>query len=544
MRGRPEAAGALRETAGLALPALAPLGRRPAAILAYGRLAVSLRAPAASGRAAARALADGEGAGVRDQLKRLTAESVVYGLGQVGGRAVQLLLVPILTRALAPGAFGVSELVFAYAQTAVLVLVFGMDGALARFFYQEPDREARIRMISTSLLFRLAVSVSAALVVGLAAAPLAGQLIGGEVYRKYLLVGAISLPFTLLVMFSNDVLRVTFQPWKFIVLNLTQTALVGTLSLVLVLRYHLGVIGVLYGRLGGDAVSALLGLVLIRHALRPRFSRATLRRMLSYGIPSVPAAFGFAAIAGLDRYMMQRTRSLEELAVYAVAMKFFAVVTMGASAFQLAYGPFAYARAGSPESPKLFARVLGAYVGLGTIGAFAVGVFAPEALRVLVPASYHGAAAPAALLVFAAVALGAYTVTSIGIGLALKTGLLGLCAGGGALVAGVFQLLLTPRYGAVGAAAATGLGYVAVALITYAVSQRVHPLPYRGRRLAVLFVCAASTCVVVQRVAPGGTAGVAVKVAALLAIAGLTVALRVWTDSGAVARGAGQATDA
>ena len=62
--------------------------------------------------------------------KQLSAESLVYGLGQVSGRAVQLLLVPVLTRVLARGEYGVSDLVFAYLQTAVLVLVFGMDGAL------------------------------------------------------------------------------------------------------------------------------------------------------------------------------------------------------------------------------------------------------------------------------------------------------------------------------------------------------------------------------------------------------------------------------
>ena len=36
----------------------------------------------------------------------------------------------------------------------------------------------------------------------------------------------LALPFTLLVLFANDVLRVTFQPWKFIVLNLCQTVTV------------------------------------------------------------------------------------------------------------------------------------------------------------------------------------------------------------------------------------------------------------------------------------------------------------------------------
>ena len=43
---------------------------------------------------------------MREALKRLTGESLVYGLGQVSGRAVQLLLVPILTRILAPGLSG------------------------------------------------------------------------------------------------------------------------------------------------------------------------------------------------------------------------------------------------------------------------------------------------------------------------------------------------------------------------------------------------------------------------------------------------------
>ena len=37
---------------------------------------------------------------LRDSLKKLSAESLVYGLGQVSGRAVNLLLVPVLTRAL------------------------------------------------------------------------------------------------------------------------------------------------------------------------------------------------------------------------------------------------------------------------------------------------------------------------------------------------------------------------------------------------------------------------------------------------------------
>ena len=58
-------------------------------------------------------------------------------------------------------------------------------------------------------------------------------------------------------------------------------------------------------------------------------------------------------------------------------MKFFAVITMGVSAFNLAFGPFAYARAQDPDAPKLYARVFTLYVAIVTLGALLVGVFAP-----------------------------------------------------------------------------------------------------------------------------------------------------------------------
>src|SRR5262245_19031656 len=175
---------------------------------------------------------------------------------------------------------------------------------------------------------------------------------------------------------------------------------------------------------------------------------------------------------------MQKTRSLEELAVYAVALKFFAVVTIAASAFQLAYGPFAYARAQTREAPRLYARVFAAYMAVGSFGALLVSMFTPDVLAVLVPRQYQGAALPALWLAFAAVCLGAYTVASIGIGLALRTSLLGWCAGGAALFAIGAQALLTPRFGAPGAGAATFLGYAAAGYLTYRVAQRVRPMPF------------------------------------------------------------------
>ncbi|HTM57222.1 MAG TPA: oligosaccharide flippase family protein [Candidatus Udaeobacter sp.] len=453
---------------------------------------------------------------MREALKKLSGESLIYGFGQVSGRAVQLLLVPVLTRALTRGAYGVSELVVAYSQTAILVLVLGMDGALARFFYHEPDREARIRMVSSSLFFRLVTSVVIALGLALLSPWLAQGLFGSVAYRKYLLIGVATLPLTLLWLFANDVLRVTFQPWKFILLNVCQTVTAGGVALWLVLGRHLGVVGVLYGKLAADGLCAVLGLVLLRHSIRPRFNGEALKKMLAYGLPMVPGAFAFGLITSIDRFALQRIRSLEEVAVYAVAMKFFALVTIAISAFQLAYGPFAFARAAAPDSPALFARVFSLYAGVAALGALVVTCFVPEALHLLVPSAYWGAALPAAFLIFAAVIQGAYTISSIGVALALRTAWLSWTATAAALIAIAGQFAFTPRFGAPGAAAATFLGYATSAILTYRLAQRVHPLPYHGHRIWLTMALAMGAGVAAQVLIAPGWPGAAIKIAVIL----------------------------
>ena len=463
---------------------------------------------------------------MREGLKRLTAESLVYGLGQVSGRAVQLLLVPILTRVLARDVYGVGDLVLAYSQFAVMFLVFGMDGALVRFFYQEPDREARRRMVATSLVFRVVLSIAAAAFLGWLAGPLAPAVMGSPAYRKYLAIGAMTLPFTLLTLFANDVLRVTFQPWKFISLNLVQTVVTAAVSLWLVLERHLGVAGVLYGKLAGDAAGAALGLLLVRHSIAPAFDGAVLRRMLRFGAPLVPAALAYGVVGAADRFFLQRTHGLEAVGVYAVAVKFFAVAMMGVSAFSLAFFPFAHARAQSPESPRLFARVFSLYGAVASFLALLVSAFAPEIVAWVVPPEYHDAAKPALMLTFAAVAYGAYYVACLGIQLSLKTAWLGGTAAAAAAVAVVANLVLVPRGGVLAAAEATLLGNVTLAVTTYVVAQSIHRLPFRGAMVAFLFAVALGLAIAAQH-AHSTVGGWALKLTAAAGFAGLAIAMGV-----------------
>ena len=369
----------------------------------------------------------------------------------------------------------------------------GTDSALSRFYYEAGDAERQRTLVGTLALWRAGLAL---LIAGLlwAFAPFLSRVIlASPDYAKYVRITAWSLPFTVFVYFENDVLRTTFQPWKFFALNVVNTLAVAGVSILFVVVLKRDVSGVLYGRLAGDGLSALVGLVLIRHAFALRFDRPLLSRLLAFSLPLIPAAVAYWAISYADRWVLVHYTNLTLVGVYALAVKLSMVMVLGTSAFQLAWGPFAFEHARDPESGHTFSRVLTLYTAVASSLALAIGLFAPEFLAILAPASYHGAAAPGGLLVFGVVALGGYSLAGMGANLAFRTELTAWCSGAAAVITIGLALALVRSYGALGVATATLVGFASSTALLYMASQRVHPLPYRGLRALFLFALAVLT---------------------------------------------------
>jgi len=423
-------------------------------------------------------------------LRKLTGQSVVYGIGQAAARAVQVVLVPVFTHAFAPAEYGVIEMVGVVTWIATFLVVAGTDAALARLFYEPENAFGRQTMVSTLGMWRAGIALTIAALLFALAPFLSQEVLRSPDYVKYVRIAAASLPFTVFVFFQNDVLRVTFQPLKFILLNVVETALVAGLSILFVVGMHREVAGVFYGRLIGDGLAALFGFVLIRHSLVPRFDRAMLASALRFGLPLVPAGIAFWAISFVDRTILARYADLTAVGVYAVAVRLGTLMMFGISAFQLAWGPFAYSHEHDPNAKGLFARVFTLYAASASGIALALGLFAHELLSVLVPASYEGAATPGALLVFGVVAFGGYTVAGLGSNLAKQPRNQSIAAVVAAVVTVALALALVVPYKLVGVAVATLAGFLSSTILLYVLSQRAYPIPYRGLRALFLFALA------------------------------------------------------
>jgi len=250
-----------------------------------------------------------------------------------------------------------------------------------------------------------------------------------------------------------------------------------------------------------------------------------LARLLAFAAPLIPASVAFWAINYADRWVLVHYTNLTIVGVYAVSVKISMLMLLGISAFQLAWGPFAYAHARDPEAARTFSRVLTLYVGAAAFLALALGLFAPEVLAWLVPPAYHGAAAPGALLAFGVVAFGGYSIAGMGANLAYRTDLTAWCAVAAAVITIALALALVRPFGALGVASATLVGFASSATLLYVGSQRVFHVPFRGLRalflfaLAILLWASAAWCAHVLEAAGRYPLGLGVRILALTAFA-------------------------
>jgi O-antigen/teichoic acid export membrane protein len=453
----------------------------------------------------------------RDEARRFGAQALVYLLPNLLVRGVTFLLTPLYTRAMRPEDFAV----VAVANTLTTVLSLGLGcalyGCVPRLFVERADEAARRRLFGSLLLFSLAVPT--ALTAALHAAGAAGWL---DVFATVRFVPHLRLAlwtalFGVFAPLPTSIYMAREQPGKVAALNAAAALLQVALTLLFVAALRQGALGVLRANLASGAATAALSIALVARMSTLRVSWPLLRAALAFSLPLVPHLAANWALSVSDRLVLERYVSKDELGRYSLGYLFSLVVSLVASAVTNALGPMANRQLKdprlAPNVPPLGTYALAAIVAVG----LAVALVAREAVALLAPPSYHGAARFVPWVVLGAVFQGVYFVWSTGTWFSMRTGAIPLVTFASAGLNVAINLLLVPRHGALVAAVSTAVAYAAGALLHGALAQRLYPIPWEYRRWGLLLGVGAGCYATGRLLAPAALApALAVKAALVL----------------------------
>jgi O-antigen/teichoic acid export membrane protein len=423
-----------------------------------------------------------------EHLRRLSSQTLIYGLGDAVTRVAALILLPIYTRFLTPDDYGKFAVVTLFATIVALILDFGQRTAFFRFYFESDNPDARRRLTGTVLLFLLPAAAAILLPLILFFDRLAPSLVRDTSLAPLIQIALIGTFFDVGSAIPFAIFRAKQYAAKYAALSFIRFAISVALNITAIVVLHWGVVGLVYANLITSALFFLICLVLTTRDIEWTIDSSLLKQLLRFGLPLIPAGLAYWALNLSDRFFLQKYADLSQVGLYAVSYSIAAVLHMIMGWFNTAYAPYCYSIAKDPGARTVYARVMLYSLTLLTLVGLSLSIFAREALTLLTPPAYHAAAGVVPLIILAYLFYEVYYLFSFGFDLTKKTGYAPFMVGAAALVNLCLNLILIPRFGMLGAAIATVVSYMLLPIIEYPIVRRLYPVPYQWGRLCKLFL--------------------------------------------------------
>ena len=423
---------------------------------------------------------------MKSKLKRLTSDSLVYGLSNTVSKFLGVFLIPIYTRIFAPSDYGIIDLTQLSIVIMVILLTCGFDSAIFRFSYETEDKEEQKTIISTILLSVFIMGISISLFGLFFAKNISYILFNSSEYYLVIAVGLFQIPVTLITGFIYRVLRLRFKAKWYAGISIFGLLVTITLTIYLVVILRIGVIGVFIAKIIGDFLQTIIGFIVSynNYTLKVDFNR--LKDFFSFGLPLVPAGLSQWSLQYVNRYILLFFTNLTSVGIYAVGYKISSVMMILTAAFQLAWSPFAFSILKEPDAKETYAKVFKYFLILTTAVAAFMTTYATEIILIVATPDYKEASVLIGLLTLCILTIGSYYILCIGSTIEKKTLNITKSLLTGTIINIIAGVTLIPVVGIVGCAIAMFLGYLSACIIVYRSSQKCYPIPFEIKASVII----------------------------------------------------------
>lgn len=424
-----------------------------------------------------------------DKLKRLGADTAVYGVSTILGRFLNFLLVPFYTNVLVPQEYGIVTYVFSLLAFANILYSYGIESAYFKFA-SSPESGDKNENLSTPFLSLLISSTILSLLITSFASPLDSVLglEGSSSSLVYYAAAILFLDAMAIIPFAS--LRLQRRARLFGTIKFLNIVVTVLLNIVLLVGLDYGVEGIFFSGVISSAITLVSLLIIVRRRLVPRLNTALLAEMLRFGLPLIPAGFAAIAIQVIDRPILRALTDDATVGIYQANYRLGIIMMLVVSMYDYAWKPFFFSISREPNAKEIFARVL-TYLLLAMsfiflFLTFFIGDIVQLSVfgRAIIHPQYWSGLPVVPIVLLGYLFLGVSTNLSAGILIEKKTYLSAVNTAIGAGVNIAANYLLIPVMGMTGAAWATCLAYFSMAVAAYFMTQRVYPLPIEFTRIS------------------------------------------------------------
>lgn len=422
---------------------------------------------------------------MKEKIISLLKGSLILTISNICIKAINFFLLPLYTEYLTPEQLGTSDTITTFTSLILPILVLGLDSAYSAFYFDEESREYK-KSVFSSIFFILAIT-SIIPIVGTFFSKQLSLLLFGNVKCDWIITISLLticcnlwyLPFSLYLRLEN---RMT----AFAIVNFTSSTLMIVSNIITVSILQIGEAALIVSTLLANISMLCLYIFTARYYPKLSTFNADLsKKMLKYSIPLVPMVVSSWILTTSDRLILLEALDEASVGLYGISSRFVSIINVVTNSIYMAYTTFAFSSKNEPNSKAIYAKTLDVLNLCLTIAVFGISIFSIEILSIMVNEQYLSSYIVLPGLLFAQLLYASNTIVSYGLSFEKKSGQLLLTVTVAALLNLGLNICFIPKFGLIAAALTTWVGYCAMLMITYKLSQKVYECPYKIKRVIV-----------------------------------------------------------
>ncbi len=392
------------------------------------------------------------------KYKRLLSNTAILGAGTFASKVLVLLLMPFYTSILSTAEFGTADLISQTANLLIPLAAVGICDGIFRFTLDSAEDKKKILSTGVAIL----LLGSAVMCVGVQLLRLFDAL-----SDYVLLVALYVIAANLHLAFANFI-RAEGKNVLFAVQGIINTVLTIILNVVFLVAFHMSSTGYVLSVVVADfslCVILFFAAKLYKSISPKAVDKRLAKEMLKFSIPYIPTTIMWLITSVSDRYIVTAYRSVEENGLYAAAYKLPTMLSLVSGVFIEAWHFSAVKDATEEERSSFFGNVYDNFMGFMFFCGACIISGAQIFTKILLSDSYFESWRYVPVLVIATVFSTLVSFLGSVYFLKKKSALSMLTAMAGAVTNIALNFLLIPKWGAMGAAAATLACYLLVYVI-------------------------------------------------------------------------------
>lgn len=457
---------------------------------------------------------------MKNPIKALAGQTVIYGLGTIVPRLLNYLLTPFYVRVFVSGEYGQISELYAWIALLLAILTFGMETTFFRFSQKEDSG----KVFNNAETIVLLITSIFLVLYGFFYKSFA-ELIHYEFNTHYVLLLGIIVAIDAAAAIPFAMLRKENKAGRFSLiktLNVLTNIFFNILFLVIIPEKSMMIGEMLFGEgtslliwvFISNILASLLNLILLfpqLSKLRLRLNRDLIVPMLKYSFPilliSLVGMVNEVADKILIKYLVTipdettlasmnmtgNEYAMQQLGIYSANFKLGVLMTIFIQMFRFASEPFFFGHAKDRNAPTLYAKVMTYFV-IFCLLIFLGVMFYMDILQHFVGrtgSDYREGLVIVPIILIANMLYGIVFNLSIWFKLSDKTYYGTIIAIIGSVMTLLCFFILIPKIGYMGAAVAHLACYGVMMMVSYFWGQRVMPIPYQVGRILIYCILAA-----------------------------------------------------